>query len=444
MPSITKINAFGSESGQPTDPGVRELLGRCARSFGPHAVLFYSNPLQLVRSEGIWLFDHEGRPYLDAYNNVPQVGHCNPKVVQAVARQLAKINIHTRYLNEDIYNYTEQLLATFPDPLRRLSLTCTGSESVDLAMRMAYSVTGATGFIVTRYAYHGNTVAVSSISPSIGPAVAVGSDVRLVDPPDTYRNPNVNIERRLAEHVDCAIADLGRHGVRLAAMIVDTVFSSDGVFVDPAGFLRTAADRVRQAGALFIADEVQPGFGRTGCHMWGFQRHGITPDVVVMGKPMGNGIPIGGVVTTPEILNTFGKSAGYFNTFGGNPVSCAAGKAVLDVLIEENLMSNAAAVGSYLKSQLQGLSRTHPCIGDVRGAGLFLSVDLVQSRETREPDGALAPVVINGLRERGVLVGGTGPSGNMLKIRPPLIFSRENADLLVSTLDEVLGTSAHR
>jgi 4-aminobutyrate aminotransferase-like enzyme len=440
MQSILKINAFDSNHSSVSDASILELIKRRERSFGADAPLFYANPLHVVRGQGVWLYDSDGRPFLDAYNNVPHVGHCNPDVVEAVARQAATLNTHTRYLSEQSCAYAEQLLETFPAPLSKLSLTCTGTESVDLAMRMAYKYTGGTGFIVTRFAYHGNSVAVSSISPSVGLAVPVGRDVRLVAAPDSYRHPQPSIAGRLAEQVSAAIDDLEQHGVKLAAMIIDSIFSSDGVYTDPPGFLQSAAARVRMAGGLVIADEVQPGFGRTGTHMWGFQRHALIPDIVVMGKPMGNGIPIGGVVTTPEILKAFAGSAGYFNTFGGNGVSCAAGHAVLNVLRRDNLLQNATDVGGYLKRQLQAVAGVHECIGDVRGAGLYLSVEFVTQRDTREPDAPKAAAVINALRNRGVLVGGTGAHANMLKIRPPLVFSRENADLLVLALDDILRT----
>jgi 4-aminobutyrate aminotransferase-like enzyme len=437
--SILKINAFNRNRSTIQDNATLDLIRRRERSVGEDAPLFYSNPLHFVRAQGVWLYDPDGRAYLDAYNNVPHVGHCNPDVVQAVADQAAILNISTRYLNETIYDYAEALLATFPASLSRVSLTCTGTESVDLALRMAHAATGASGVIVTRFAYHGNSVAVSSISPSVGLQVPVGRDVRLIGSPDSYRIPAAQVGEYLAEQVSAAIDDLKLHGVRLAAMIVDSIFSSDGVYPDPPGFLRIAVDRVRAAGGLFIADEVQPGFGRTGTHMWGFQRHGLIPDLVAMGKPMGNGIPIGGVVTTPEILKAFAGTAGYFNTFGGNPVSCAAGHAVLKVLQRDHLLENATKVGAHLRTELRALARKHESIGDVRGAGLYLSVEFVTERKSRDPDSAKAAAVIDGLRERGVLVGGTGPRASMLKIRPPLVFSRENADLLVSTLDSVLG-----
>jgi 4-aminobutyrate aminotransferase-like enzyme len=291
---------------------------------------------------------------------------------------------------------------------------------------------------VTETAYHGITSAVSEISPSLGDHVPLGSHVRTVPAPDATRLGDQDVGKAFAANVEAAIADLARHGVRTAALIVDTIFSSDGVYADPAGFLAPAVDAIHRAGGVFIADEVQPGFGRTGDSMWGFQRHGVLPDLVILGKPMGNGIPIAGLVAKPEVLKDFALRARYFNTFGGNPVSCAAALAVLEVIEEEQLMANAKKVGRYMKDGLESLAQQFPSIGAVRGAGFFIGADLVSDPAKATPDPALATRLVNGLRKRRILIGASGPEGHVLKIRPPLPFSVEHADFFLSAMEETL------
>jgi len=433
---MAMINAFG---GKPThlSPDEIALIKRREKLLGPAYRLFYENPVHVVRGDGVWLYDPQGNAYLDAYNNVVSVGHCHPHVVEAIARQAAILNTHTRYLNDTVIAYAERLLAKFPPALSHIMFTCTGSEANDLALRVAKSFTQGTGFIVTSLAYHGGTDAVAGLSPSFGPFVDLGEHVRTVPAPDSTQIPKDRIGAVFAEGVRQAIADMKRHGIRPAALLVDTIFSSDGVFAEPAGFLKDAVDAIREAGGLFIADEVQPGFGRTGEAIWGFQRHGIEPDIVTMGKPMGNGHPIAAMVVKPQIVQTFGTQSRYFNTFGGNPVSCAAGMAVLDVLDGEGLQANARAVGGQLIADLKFLAETFPVIADVRGAGLFVGVELV-SGESGSSSADLAARVVNGLRDRRILISATGPRGNVLKIRPPLVFSHENAKLLVTGLRDVL------
>jgi 4-aminobutyrate aminotransferase-like enzyme len=420
------------------------MIERRRRLLGPAYRLFYDDPVQIVRGRGVWLYDPEGNAYLDAYNNVACVGHCHPHVVRALSAQAAVLNTHTRYLSDGILDYAERLLGSFPDELGNVMLTCSGSEANDLACRIARAATGGTGFIVTELAYHGVTAAVAELSPSLGAGVALPPTTHTVPAPNRYRADGEDVGERLADAVRSAVDDLAAHGIRPAALLVDTVFSSDGLLVDPAGFLAPAVDVIRSAGGLFIADEVQAGFGRTGAGMWGFERHGVTPDIVTMGKPMGNGHPVAGIVARPELVEAFGARTRYFNTFGGNPVSCAAGMAVLDVIEDEHLVENARAVGAHLLEGLRALAARHETIGDVRGAGLFAGVELVADRETREPAAAEAARVVNALRDRRILISATGPGANVLKIRPPLVFSRENAAALLAGLDEVLaarGTS---
>jgi 4-aminobutyrate aminotransferase-like enzyme len=414
---------------------TRDIIARRNRLLGPAYRLFYEQPVQLVRGEGVWLYDPENRPYLDAYNNVAAVGHCHPHVVQAIARQAAVLNTHTRYLHETVLDYAEKLLATFPAEIGHVMFTCTGSEANDLALRVARTCTGGTGFIATETAYHGVTCALTELSPSLGLPAARDSHVRLVPAPRSAGDDTGEI---FARHVRDALDDMKRNGIRPAGLLVDTIFSSDGVFADPPGFLRPAVEAMRAAGGLFIADEVQPGFGRTGEAMWGFARHGLVPDLVTMGKPMGNGHPVAGMAARPEILAEFGARSRYFNTFGGNPVSSAAGIAVLEVIEAEGLIENAKRTGAYLLERLRQLQARHELITEVRGAGLFIGVELRRGGIAGTPATAESAAIVNRLRERRVLISAAGPHANVLKIRPPLVFSTGHADLLVERLDQAL------
>ena len=404
----------------PDQPDTATLLARRARVLGPGYRLFYEEPVHLVRGEGVWLFGADGRRYLDGYNNVVPAGHCHPRIAAAIAEQSALLCTHTRYLHEGILDYAEALTATFPAALSQVTFTCTGSEANDLAIRIARHVTGGSGIIVTQNAYHGVSAAVAGISPSLGAGVPLGPHVRAVPAPAAGVD--------FAAGVAAAIADLTRHGIKPALLVVDTIFSSDGVFAGPAGFLRPAAAAIRAAGGLFLADEVQAGFGRTGEAMWGFMRHDVVPDMVSLGKPMGNGYPVAGLVCRPEVMAEFGEKIRYFNTFGGNPVAMAAAMATLGVIREERLMENAASTGAYLREKLNG---RHPAIRAVRGAGLFIGAELT--------GGALAGRVVNAMRAKGVLISASGPRGDVLKIRPPLVFAPEHADMLLRVLDEALG-----
>jgi 4-aminobutyrate aminotransferase-like enzyme len=338
-------------------------------------------------------------------------------------------------LFEEVLIYAERLLETFPSELGNVMFTCSGSESIDLALRIARFVGGGEGIIVTQDAYHGTTAAAADISPSRG---APSPNIRTVPAPDAYRQSRERVGEIFAENVAAAISDMKKSGVKFAGLVVDTLFSSDGFHIDPPGFLKKAAEVVRAAGGVLIADEVQGGFARTG-QMWGFQRHGIVPDMVVLGKPMGNGMPIGGVVARPELLAEFGAKQRYFNTFGGNPVCSAAGLAVLEVIEQEKLVEHAEKVGSYLLAGLRKLQDKYPSIGDVRGAGLFVGVEFVTDRHTKQPDSKNSLRLVNDLREEGILINALGPYRHVLKIRPPLPFSRENADQVVETIDTLLA-----
>ncbi|MBB1593871.1 aspartate aminotransferase family protein [Achromobacter sp. UMC46] len=433
------LNAFDPAAAGSLPAAERALIERRQRVLGTAYRLFYDNPLHIVRGEGVWLYDAAGERYLDAYNNVASVGHSHPRVVAAIAEQAAVLNTHTRYLHDGVVEYAERLVATFPSALSQAMFTCTGSEANDLALRIARSHTGASGVIVTELAYHGVTAAVAAVSPSLGKTVPLGVDVRAVSAPDTYRHDPATIGAWFAARVQEAIDDMLRHGIRPAALLVDTVFSSDGVYTDPAPFLAPAVEAIRAAGGLFIADEVQAGFARTGSCMWGFQRHGLVPDIVTMGKPMGNGHPIAGVVARPEIFERFGRDARYFNTFGGNPVSSAAALATLDVIQDEGLQANAARTGAYLRDKFREMARKHPWIGDVRGDGLFMGIELVKDQGAKTPAPEETHRFVNLMREHRVLLSATGLRGNVIKLRPQLPFSLANADQLMQAADEVFA-----
>ncbi|WP_137155647.1 aspartate aminotransferase family protein [Rhizobium sp. FKL33] len=423
--------------------GNATLLARRERLLGKNMSTFYLDPVHLVKGEGVWVWDADGRRYLDCYNNVPHVGHCHPHVVDAICRQASTLNTHTRYLHEGILDYVDRLTATFDKSLDTAILTCTGSEANDIALRMAHAVTGKAGVIATDHTYHGNTAAVSQLSTRMPPVGGYGGHVRHVPAPDGYRPlggaPGEAFTNAWAQAIEDAIASLQASPHGFSALIIDPFFANEGFPELPDGFLKKVADIVRKAGGLLICDEVQPGFGRTGTHMWGHQRAGVVPDVVTLGKPMGNGHPIGGVVAGADTLNAFRKAFRYFNTFGGNPVSCAAASAVLDVLADEKLMENARVVGQYARDGLARLAAKHDLIGNVRGSGLFFGAELVLDQSTKEPATNLATTVINEMRQRGVLMGKLGIHQNATKIRPPMPFSRDDADLMLQTLDDVLA-----
>jgi len=425
-------------------PGQVELDAREARLIeqrdrllGPAYRLMYQKPLHFVRGEGVWLYDADGRAYLDTYNNVVSLGHCHPDVVAAITRQVATLCTNTRYLHETILELADGLLSTVEGDLSHMMLTGSGSEANDLAYRIAQVRTGGTGVIITETAYHGITDAVSKFSPTLGEGVALGAHVRTVPAPAAYRS-GPNIAGRFTRDVERAIADMKRHGIRPAMLIVDSIFTSDGILPEEPGFLKGAVEAIRRAGGIFVADEVQPGFGRTGSHMWGFQRHGIDPDIVTLGKPMGNGQPIAGLLTRHDVVEEFGKKSRYFNTFAGNAVSCAAAAAVLMVIRRDRIMDNARDVGAYLLGKVEALRARHDCLGNVRGAGLFVAADIVADRETQASDRDRTTRVVNAMRDNGVLISACGADHNILKIRPPLIFSRENVDLFVDVLDKAL------
>jgi 4-aminobutyrate aminotransferase-like enzyme len=398
------------------DARTRQLVERRIRALGGAYRLFYEEPVEFVRGSGTKLYTADGTEYLDVYNNVPSVGHAHPRVAAAIAQQAARLTTHTRYLDRALVDYAEDLLAEFPAHLANVMFTCTGSEANDLALRIAKAATGATGVIVTENAYHGVTTEIAAISPSLAGPASVASWVRLVPAPG---------DGDFAANVRSAVDDLAASGLRPAALIVDTIFASDGVRPDVPGFAE-AVLAVHAAGGLFIADEVQPGFGRLGTGMWGFARHDLLPDLVTLGKPMGNGHPVAAVVARRELVTAFGEHARYFNTFGGSSVSIAAAQATLDVVRDENLVENARVLGEYL------LERLRPIDGviEARGSGLFIGVRVAGEE--------VALRAVNDLKRRHILLGESGLRNDVLKIRPPLVFDHADADRLLDGLQAVL------
>ncbi len=420
-----------------------DLLERRQKHFAG-SFLMYQNPVELVRGEGIWLYDQKGNRYLDCYNNVASVGHCHPKVVDALTRQATVLNTHTRYLNDNIVNFAEHLSGTFPNGLDVCLFCCTGTEANELAMRIARSVTGHNGAIVLEHAYHGNSTLVGELSTCTYPPTELPEHIATVEPPNTYRgsfrkDDEIEPAEQYAALVDDAIRLLQEAGQGPAAFICDAIFDTQGTLDAPKDYFKQVYEKVRAAGGLCIADEVQAGFSRLGDHMWGFENYQVVPDIVTMGKPMGNGHPVAAVVTTRDIADAFMQKVIYFNTYGGNPVSAAVAEAVLTVIEEEKLQQNARDVGKYLRKGLDELAKKFPLIGDIRGRGLFAGVELVKNRKTLEPASTEAYTIAEKMKEEGILIGSTGRFGNVIKIRPPLVFSKENADLLLEKLDKLLG-----
>jgi 4-aminobutyrate aminotransferase-like enzyme len=403
---------------------MTELTNRRDAALGPKMTTFYREPVEIVRGEGVWLWDSAGKRYLDAYNNVPHVGHGHPAVVAAIAGQAATLNTHTRYLHEGIVAYAERLTATLADGLDSLTLVCTGSEANDIALRMGWAATGKTGLIGTDATYHGNTHLVSQFSSGRTPIGGRVDWVARVPAPGGAVDASA-----FAANVGAAIGGLEAAGHGFAALILDPFFANEGFPTLAPGFLDETVALVRARGGIVIADEVQPGFGRLGTHFWGHERIGFTPDVVTMGKPMGNGYPVAGVVARRDLVAAFRENFGYFNTFAGSPVAAAAASAVLDVIAAQGLQENARLVGDHLRARMGALS--HPRIREVRGAGLFAGLVL-------DDDGSFTGELVERMKAAGVLMHRIGSTGNILKIRPPMVFSRANADLLVDTLADAL------
>ena len=410
------------------------MAERRIRLMGPNVPTFYRTPLHIVRGEGVWLWDAAGKRYLDCYNNVAHVGHCHPRVVQAIATQAAVLNTHTRYLHESVLDYIERLTGYLGHGISQAILCCTGSEANDVALRMAQAVTGRTGIIATDNTYHGNTAATSALSSRRPPIGGYPANVRRVPAPDSLRHPDPD-GTIFAAHVSHAIAELDRAGFGLSALMLCPVFANEGLSTVTPGWLDPTVRAVSAAGGLLIADEVQPGFGRMGSHFWGHDWLGFAPDIVTVGKPMANGHPVAAVLTRPDIMATFRQAFGYFNTFGGNPVSAAACLATLDVIEDEGLQARAAVTAAHLMERLHALR--HPLLAEVRGAGLFFGVEFVTDADLTPATDFVADLV-EGMVERGFILNRIGRHANTLKIRPPMPFSTDHADLLADALEDAL------
>jgi len=420
-------------------PREAELIARRDAVLGASYRLQYRKPVHFVRAEGMWLYDPDGRPYLDFYNNVPSLGHCNPEVNAAMAEQAGRISANTRYLEPRLVDYAERLMATFPAGLDRVVFTCTGSESNDLALRIARLASGGEGVIVSSHAYHGTSAAVAAVSPNLGDAVSLSPVVRMITLPGPEGVPQAQAAAHFEAQVRGAIHDLKRRGIGVAALLFDSIFSSDGVWIDPPGFIAGGVAAVREAGGLIIADEVQPGFGRTGSHMWGFQRHGIVPDLVTLGKPMGNGFPIGAVVGRQGPMERFGVTARYSNTFAGNTVGIACADAVLTIIQRDGILAHVQSMGERLRAGLDAMATRHPALRAVRNTGLFLGIDMGLADSPAAARRKLALDVVNALRDDRVLISTTGANEDTLKVRPPLICQAEHVDLFLTRLDQALS-----
>jgi 4-aminobutyrate aminotransferase-like enzyme len=390
--------------------------------------LFYDRPLHLVRAEGVWMFDADGRRYLDAYNNVPTIGHTHPRVADAVVRWSRTLATNARYLYEPLLDLADRLAATMPDGLDTVFVVNSGTEANDLAWRLATSFTGNAGGLVSEHAYHGMSSVTADLSPEEWPTGHHPGAIETFPPPAEGWSPSA---------VGAAVRGLAGRGLAPAAAYVDGTFTSDGILAPSAKQIQGLVEEVRAAGALFVADEVQAGHGRTGEHLWCFRSFGIVPDAVVLGKPMGNGYPVAAVVTRSDIADRFAQQGSFFSTFGGNPVAAAAALAVLEVIEDERLIEHTSQIGARLRDLLEEVRNRHPVIREVRGRGLMIGVELVRA-ETGEPDPSLARSVVNGMRDRGVLIGTTGRHDNVLKIRPPLVFEEGHATMLAEALDASL------
>lgn len=411
---------------------TNDLMARRESVLGSNVPTFYGVPLHLVRGQGVWVWDDKGQKYLDCYNNVPHVGHCHPHVVAAISEQAATLNIHTRYLHDGIIEFAERLTAKFQSQLDQVIMVCSGSEANDIALRMAQAMTGKTGIISTDNTYHGNTMAVSQLSSRKPPIGGYAANIRHIPAPDTLYPVGGSAQGQaeaFAHEIQIAIDDLEAAGHGFSGFLFCPTFANEGLPDLPQNFMKPAAKAIHAAGGILIADEVQPGFGRSGDTWWGHDWLGLSPDVVTLGKPMANGHPVAAVVARAEVMSAFRNAFGYFNTFGGNPVSCAAAAATLDVIEQDNLVENAKLVGAEFLQNLHGLD--HDSIASTRGRGLFIALELETDGVADE---ALAAHVVEYARNNGMLMGRTGRNRNVLKLRPPMPFSSNNATLALDIL----------
>lgn len=425
-----------------TPPDIKELLRRREQVLGAGAELFYDTPIEIVRGEGAFLYGADGRRYLDLYNNVPCVGHGNPVVARAMGQQQGVLNVHNRYLHDGILGFAERLVALHHDGIESVVFSCTGTEANEVALALVRAVTGQEGIVCTDAAYHGSSGRVAELS-GVGSGPCSDVPVQGFPFPDCFRPPDSGLEGHALtdaylDRVREAISGLRRGGHGFAGLLICPILANEGLPVIPPGFMSRLADLVRAEGGLLIADEVQSGYGRTG-HWWGYQHHGFEPDVVVTGKPMGNGLPLAATAASREHVEAFRRATGYFNTFASTPLQAAVGMAVLDEIERLDLVAGAADTGSWLTAELERSCLDHPLVGQVRGCGLFVSVDMVAGPDSRDPNVAAAAEVANRMKDAGFLLSRAGAHGNVVKIRPPLVFARAEAELFAAAFHDCLA-----
>ena len=412
----------------------KDLLELRIQSMGS-SPLFYEEPVHLVKGKGIWLYDDSGNKYMDCYNNVPCVGHCHPRVVEALSKQAGQLNTHSRYLSKVVVDYSERLMSLHADPLSVLQMGCSGTEAIEIAIKMARLATGGKGIICSNATYHGNSH--ETIRMTIGP---FEPDFKRVPFPEKFRPIKADLsDEELCDlylkEIKTAISEFSENNIPLAGMLFCSIFANEGLPNIPSGFMQKAATLVRDAGGVVILDEVQAGFCRTGS-WWGYEVNECVPDIVAMGKPMGSGYPLSGVGTSPEIAKIFHEKSYYFNTTASTPLQAAVGNAVLDVIEEEDLLGNVNSVGDYLKGKVQDFADKYDMVGDVRGLGLFVAIECVEGQGNKKPNNKLALEFVEKMKQKGFLISNAGQFRNVLKIRPPLVFEKDHADSLCEVLEE--------
>ena len=404
--------------------------------FMGNSPLFYKEPINLESGEGVWLYDKSGKKYLDVYNNVPVAGHCHPRIISSLTNQASKLNVHSRYVSDVVVNYSEKLISLHSDNLSKLQMACSGTEAVEIAIKMARIHTGGQGIICSNATYHGNSH--ETFRMTIGP---FEPEFRRVTYPQSYRPIKEGLsEAELCElyikEVEKQIEGFSQDGIKFAGLIFCSIFANEGLPDFPKDYLSKVSKLVRDSGGVVILDEVQAGFGRTGS-WWGYELSNVSPDIAVMGKPMGSGLPVSGVVTTEEISDSFHEKAFYFNTTAATPLQAAVGGTVIDIIQDEGLIENAEKIGGYLKAELLKIKDDFGYLGDIRGPGLFIGLDIVDNKADKNPDREKAIEIVETLKSKGVLISNAGQYRNVLKLRPPLVFDLDNANLLLETLNQV-------
>ena len=404
--------------------------------FMGNSPLFYKEPINLESGEGVWLYDKSGKKYLDVYNNVPVAGHCHPRIISSLTNQASKLNVHSRYVSDVVVNYSEKLISLHSDNLSKLQMACSGTEAVEIAIKMARIHTGGQGIICSNATYHGNSH--ETFRMTIGP---FEPEFRRVTYPESYRPIKEGLSQEelctlYLKEVEKQIEGFSQDGIKFAGLIFCSLFANEGLPDFPKDYLTKVSKLVRDSGGVLILDEVQAGFGRTGT-WWGYQLSNVSPDIAVMGKPMGSGLPVSGVIATEEISNTFHEKAFYFNTTAATPLQAAVAGTVIDIIQDEGLIENAEKIGGYLKTELLKIKDDFDYLGDVRGPGLFIGLDIVDNKEDKNPDREKAIEIVEILKNKGVLISNAGQYRNVLKLRPPLVFDLDNANLLLETLNQV-------